>query len=224
MKTQAITPTLKNFHSYLFIGSKSEERLKAISILAKNLEVNLKTNSPDYTVITPLKNTIGIAEIRELKKRIFQKPSVEKLNAVLIQEADKLTVEAQNSLLKLLEEPPLKAIIIMEANTKASFLPTVLSRVAIHTIKTQIEKENSDSDPINNDLQGALIKILDVPDPKEWINSQIETHYFDLLKNPQDNRSQINFIEKLAQTKKMISANVNPKFSLATLIFDISKT
>lgn len=210
--------TVKNFQSYLFIGSDHPERLKNIDVLLKTLGTNRNANSPDLTVIEPVKNSIGIAQIRELKKKIFQKPSVEILNTVIIKNADKLTPEAQNSLLKLIEEPPDKAIIILEGETKSSFLPTVLSRVVIQNIT------NPNDRVLQKGIESPdLDQILEITDPNEWLSEQIQLRYFQLLGNFHNYKTQSAEIEKLATVKKMISANVNPKFLLASLFFSQNK-
>lgn len=219
LPAQAKITNPKNFQSYLFIGSSQEERLNAISNLCKKLGTNLKTNSPDFTVISPVKKTIGISQIRELKSTIYQKPSIEKFNTVLIKNADTLTNEAQNSLLKLIEEPPEMAVIIMEGDNKASFLPTVLSRVVISKVKNQNKQAEENPDLANRTQTITLEEVLDVEDPKEWINAQIQTRYFHLLSNLQNPKTQTAAIEQLANIKKMINANVNPKFLLANFIF-----
>ena len=76
-------------------------------------------NQPDIITITHSKNSIGVEEIRRMRADLQIKP------------AEKLTVQAQNALLKTLEEPPEYAVIILIANGLVSFLPTVLSRCVV---------------------------------------------------------------------------------------------
>lgn len=212
----------KNFQSYLFIGSTKIERFKNIDSLLLSLGTNRNSNSPDLTIIEPVKNSIGISQIRELKKYAYQKPTSENYNTVIVGSADTLTIEAQNSLLKLIEEPPEKTIIILEGENKASFLPTILSRVVV-----QKTNELEDSKVVNNPSQNIsnldLEEILDVVEPKVWINNQIKTRYYFLISNLEDSKKQVTSIENLANTKKMMRANVNPKFLLASLVFGQNK-
>lgn len=88
-------------------------------------------NHPDVKRIRTLpdKNTISVKQIRdELVKDISIRPYGGQYKIYLIEEAERLTVEAQNAMLKTLEEPPAYGIIIMMAESAAAFLPTILSR------------------------------------------------------------------------------------------------
>ncbi len=71
--------------------------------------------------------SIGINTIRELIKFSNLKPAFSKKKFIIIDNAEKLTIEAQNSLLKTLEEPPEGTTIILVSSSK-NLLPTVLSR------------------------------------------------------------------------------------------------
>ena len=69
--------------------------------------------------------------IRQMKQEIYLKPSVSDRKVYIIPEADTMNISAQNSLLKILEEPPLYCTIIMIAQNSGGFLDTVLSRANI---------------------------------------------------------------------------------------------
>ena len=90
-------------------------------------------NQPDIITITHSKNSIGVEEIRRSRMRadLQIKPYSSPHKIYLIPDAEKLTVQAQNALLKTLEEPPEYAVIILIANGLVSFLPTVLSRCVV---------------------------------------------------------------------------------------------
>lgn len=87
-------------------------------------------NDADSLTISSLegKNSIGIEQIRELKEWIALKPFSKKIKIILISEARKMTVEAQNSLLKILEEPPPQTLIILSTANHKGLLPTIQSR------------------------------------------------------------------------------------------------
>ena len=88
-------------------------------------------NNPDFFRITREdRSSIGINTIRDrLVRDIRIQPYQSAYKVYLIEEADTMTVEAQNALLKTLEEPPSYVLIILTANSSQVFLPTVLSRV-----------------------------------------------------------------------------------------------
>lgn len=74
---------------------------------------------------------IGIEPIRELEKFLSLKVPIEAKHSrlVLIHDAHLLTLEAQNALLKTLEEPPSGTILILTASHKQALLPTIQSRM-----------------------------------------------------------------------------------------------
>ncbi len=88
-------------------------------------------NHPDVKVLTKGdKASLGIGEVRSRLVYDAQiKPYQSAWKVYIIQDADTMTVEAQNALLKTLEEPPSYVLIILLANNSQKFLPTILSRV-----------------------------------------------------------------------------------------------
>ncbi len=75
------------------------------------------------------KQTIGIDKIRELSGRVYEKPIMAKYKAIIIENAHLLTKEAQNAMLKLIEEPPRYAVFMLLCNSTSRILKTVMSRV-----------------------------------------------------------------------------------------------
>lgn len=87
---------------------------------------------PDRKLFEPNKQgSIGIQQARSLIQWAYLKPFKKKFKVAIIQPADSLTTEAQNCLLKILEEPPLNTSIFLFAKRKESLLPTVISRCQI---------------------------------------------------------------------------------------------
>lgn len=81
--------------------------------------------------------SIGIEEIRSLQKKLFLKPIKSPSKAIAINDAQTLTIESQNALLKVLEEPPRNTIIILNASNENALLPTILSRCKIIKLKNK---------------------------------------------------------------------------------------
>src|SRR3990167_7049338 len=119
---------MTHFQSYLFIGSKKDTQ-KEIVALAKRLQIDINLSSPDIVEIAPQNLSISINEIRALKNKIFQKPLKSKFRLAIIRSSQKLTLPAQNALIKILEEPPVSAIIVLEAQEEQSIIETIKSRV-----------------------------------------------------------------------------------------------
>jgi len=87
-------------------------------------------NHPDFSMLAPLEagKAIKIDQVRQIQQQIFFKPIDGPKKILLIDPADKMNVAAANSLLKLLEEPPAHAILILISAQADSLLPTLLSR------------------------------------------------------------------------------------------------
>ena len=87
-------------------------------------------NHPDVKWITHEKaNSIGVDEVREqINNDIVIKPYSSKYKVYIIDEAEKMTVQAQNALLKTIEEPPEYAVIMLLTSNIDALLPTIRSR------------------------------------------------------------------------------------------------
>ncbi|MGD2278990.1 MAG: DNA polymerase III subunit delta' [Candidatus Omnitrophota bacterium] len=84
---------------------------------------------PDIVWIKPGKNRkIKIEEIRKARDVLNLKPFEAPANACVIEDAHMMTVEASNSLLKILEEPPERSLLILISSKKELLLPTIVSR------------------------------------------------------------------------------------------------
>ena len=75
-----------------------------------------------------LKNASGIDAMREIKNFLWQKPVDSAKRTVVINDADNLTPQAQNAILKIAEEPPEHALVILIISQLENLLPAILSR------------------------------------------------------------------------------------------------
>lgn len=80
--------------------------------------------------------SIGIEEIKKIQEKIFLKPLRSTIKLIVLEDAHLLTPEAQNALLKVLEEPPANTHIILSTETKEALLPTIISRCQIIELET----------------------------------------------------------------------------------------
>lgn len=83
---------------------------------------------PDLLVIEPTPQIIRIAAIRELVGALSLKPYQAAWRVVIVDQAEKLNPEAGNALLKVLEEPPARTVLILTAPQATDLLPTIVSR------------------------------------------------------------------------------------------------
>lgn len=87
-----------------------------------------KGGHPDVHLIENDQDAVRSDDIRLLRREIFLKPYEGRKRAFIIDNAHKLTAEAGNSILKVLEEPPAGSIIILVSSCPSRLLKTVLSR------------------------------------------------------------------------------------------------
>lgn len=129
-----LTNSIKNNkvnHAYMFEGMDGIGKKKFSDEFAKILlESENVESSPDFINIYPDGNSIKIAQIRKLQTDIIIKPH-KKYKIYIINQSEKMTVEAQNALLKTLEEPPEYAIMILITSNKEALLDTIKSRCEI---------------------------------------------------------------------------------------------
>ena len=85
------------------------------------------------------KLSMGIEDMKKMKEILFLKPIQSREKVIVIQESEALTIPAQNSLLKILEEPPNNTFIFLLTNSLESLIETIHSRCQI--IDLSITKE-----------------------------------------------------------------------------------
>ena len=103
-------------------------------------------NQPDIIRIMHEKpNTIGVGDIRtQVNDDIMIRPYSSKYKIYIIADADMMSVEAQNALLKTIEEPPEYAVIMLLTENAETLLPTIRSRcvmMKLRNIKDQLVKK-----------------------------------------------------------------------------------
>lgn len=121
-------------HSYLFLGSEGIGKSAVARAFASYLEFGGKEPaiilSDSFVIELGENHSIGIDAIREIKNFLWQTPNRSEYRTVIINESESLTGEAQNALLKITEEPPPAALIILVAKDAESLQPTLVSRLA----------------------------------------------------------------------------------------------
>lgn len=136
----------KTSHSYMFVGTEgigkkliAKEFAKMILCTDENkycskckscIEFDTN-NNPDFKIIEPDGNSLKIEQIREFQSKVYEKPIISNKKVYIINDSDKMTTEAQNCLLKTLEEPPEFVTIILIGANENSFLSTIKSRCMI---------------------------------------------------------------------------------------------
>ena len=93
-------------------------------------------NQPDIIYVTHEKTAISVDDVRrQINQDIVIKPYSSRYKIYLVDEAEKMNVQAQNALLKTIEEPPGYAVLILLTTNADAFLPTVRSRCVTLRLK-----------------------------------------------------------------------------------------
>ena len=166
--------TKKISHAYIINGEKSsgKEFVAKVFAMALQCEKNgvepcqechsckqaLSDNQPDIIKVTHEKpNTISVDDIRaQINNDVAIKPYSSPYKVYIMNEAEKMTVQAQNAILKTLEEPPEYAVIILLTTNVNSLLPTILSRCVVLNMKPVADEK----------VRKYLMEQLQVPDYK----------------------------------------------------------
>lgn len=131
-------------HAYLFHGPSGTGRMAMAQAFAKALFCSSGAaeacgvclecrkfdngNQADLTMIAPDGQSIKIDQIRELQRDLSFRNSGTKRKVYMIEKAEKMTVQAANSLLKFLEEPISPVVAILITDNGQAVLPTIRSR------------------------------------------------------------------------------------------------
>jgi len=234
--------------TFLIIGSDEKGRLaKAEEIIGK--KISQAVNNPDISLLEKKEgNSIGINEVRNLQNIASRKPFQEEKITVIIKEAQFLTIEAQNALLKILEEPPSKTLIALTTPDPSWLLPTIVSRCQIIQLplKTEIqigeEESQHISELLNQLLQSPVAHRFKVVE-EEGITKDRETAILWLNKltfvvrqelvslrsltpnqRPAPNISvsqYLGMLHSLAKFKKYLEANCNVRLTIENFLLEL---
>ena len=97
-------------------------------------------NHPDLQFIRPEGSLLRIGQIRELRKRVIYAPLEASRKVYILTDVERMNAEAENCLLKTLEEPPASSVLILLTSNIQALLPTTRSRCQIlqfHPMPTQ---------------------------------------------------------------------------------------
>jgi len=224
-----------------------EDKQKQLYLVEKICQVILKLSKDksyrthqDIFGIWPehiIGRSIKIEQIHEFIRKTQLKPYSARYKIGIIVQAEKMTLEAQNTLLKTLEEPPLNTFIILTCRKTSLLLQTIISRCQV------IEHQKNDTrtfrrDMVKNILSSSLIERFDIVEKvahtkdKEKQSEQIEALLFHLstyfrkqlrkvLENHKELHKNIEMINLIELTKRAINRNVNVRLSLENLMIHL---
>ncbi|MBU3918904.1 hypothetical protein KKC63_03320 [Patescibacteria group bacterium] len=199
-------------HAYLFYGpSKIGKRTFAIEF-AKSLQ-KPEERLANFSMLEPIKGeeednkreSIHILQIRELKSKLSLSSASDGYKIAIIDNAQAMTFDAQGAMLKLLEEPKGKSLIILIAELKDQLLSTITSRCQLIRFSTLSKQD------IGQFLDS---KDLDDSDKKMalWLSFGKMGRVIDYLDKKEERAIQKN---KIKEIRELIGAPIYEKFALA---------
>ena len=161
-------------HAYIINGEKSSGKEFIARVFAMTLQCEeggtepcgkcrscrqaLSDNHPDIIRVTHEKpNTISVDDIRaQVNGDVMIKPYSSRYKVYIVNEAEKMTVQAQNAILKTREEPPEYVVILLLVTNVNVLLPTILSRCVVLNMKPVPDEQ----------MKRFLMQQMEVPDYK----------------------------------------------------------
>lgn len=159
-------------HAYIISGEKGSGKKLLADLFARTLQCErkgtepcmecqsckqaLSLNQPDIIrVIHEKPNTISVEDIRtQINGDIMIRPYSSPYKIYIVDEAEKLSVQAQNALLKTIEEPPVYAVLLLLTTNAGMLLQTIRSRCVILELK-----------PVSSPMvKNYLMEQLEVPE------------------------------------------------------------
>lgn len=143
-------------HAYIFEGEKGLGKKMMAKIFASKILCSRESKDkcscnncqmfflgvhPDYFVVERDGGSIGVDKIRKLEAQLIMKPTYGDKKVFVIEDADTMTPDAQNALLKTLEEPPEYVVIILCSNNYSMMLDTIKSRAVKYSFKKNSRKD-----------------------------------------------------------------------------------
>lgn len=137
-----------------------------------------QNNQPDFTLIEPEEGNIKIEKIRQIQEKVLEKPIISSKKVYIIKDADYMTKEAGNCLLKTLEEPPEYVTIILIGANESLFLNTIRSRcmkvlfqkIEDEELRKYLEKNNITKELTKerlNAFNGSIERAIKIEERKE---------------------------------------------------------
>ena len=170
-------------------------------------------NYPNIEIVKPTGLSIKIKQIRQIVSDTAKKPFESGYKVIIIENAEKMTHDAQDAFLKTLEEPPANTVFLLLADNQNLLLPTIVSRCQVYQFKPVPLKEMkafiearydfpaSDIESAVRYSKGITGKALEILQDKESLKAR--TVYIDILDKA--------LTEKVGEAQLMAAAVVESK-------------
>ncbi|HEX8965292.1 MAG TPA: hypothetical protein VF820_02580 [Patescibacteria group bacterium] len=199
---------------------------------AKNLFLAKGINNVDIAIVDS-ENAIGIEDIRTIQKNLYLKPLKSLEKVLIIPNIQTASTEAQNSLLKVLEEPPANTTIVLLATTEKLLLPTILSRCKIEILdnKQEITAERTDeiakefekiaNAPIGEKLAIAQKLAEDKTEAINFLTTAITIARDQMIQDVKNNKSAIKKAGEINKLQKALTLASTTNVAMRMILEDL---
>lgn len=203
------------FPSTIIIGNDLSAIDQDLINLCSQLEHNLNPNNPDILKISEY----SIESIKSINNFLSRAPYSHSSKIVIIPDVDLLLTEAQNALLKILEEPGNANYFILTTSVPGRLVSTILSRC--HQIRLHNSSaKTTTSLRFSQDIKSALLQSETIATDKvaltALLQQELGAYHQLLIDHPSQNNRLI--IQKIIKALNMLHANVDPKSALDFLL------
>lgn len=200
----------------IIVSKNREERNKLIWELLDKFEIN-QTN-PD--ILTLEEEKIGIEDVKRIRKHLASKPFGSTAKSVVIFDGNNISLDAQNALLKTLEEPPGETIILIGVDSENKLLPTVLSRCLVISYQ-QSAISSQPSFNLNQLLETPIeerFEIVEKASDREQLLKDLTESYREKVL---EGKVKSGFLEELLKAQAWKESNVNIRTILEYLMLKL---
>ncbi|MCX6792219.1 MAG: hypothetical protein NT149_04245 [Candidatus Gottesmanbacteria bacterium] len=208
-------------HAFLIIGSDTESIRKECAA-----RINAWKISAWDIIRIPEVGTVGIEMIRDFERELALTPRNSPAKVGVLADIDRLTPEAQNALLKTLEEPPPHTYIIGTTSIPEALLPTIRSRMSVVKLPNVARKsDTSILVKLLRESPGQRITSLEPfiatrDDAKKFVTSLLGAAHEEFLKHPTPRLTAL--IRNLLAAQSQLSVNVNPRLVLDNAVLHLT--
>ena len=159
----------------IIVSKNREERDSKIWEILQEFQIN--QNNPDLFILEDEK--ITIAQVKQLIKHLSTKPFGRTAKSAVIFNGNNISPDAQNALLKILEEPPEESVILIGVDSETKLLATVLSRCLVLNHESGIRNQASkfDLDELfNASIEEKFEMVEKASDKDQFLNDLTESY------------------------------------------------
>lgn len=200
----------------ILINQGLNTQIKAAERFLEDLKI--KQNHPDLLWVES-ETSLGVKEVKTIREHLSFKPHSLDGKVVVVIGADSMTQDAQNSLLKTLEEPPTEASIVLTTSSEHKLLPTILSRCQLINIEDKLSTKDKGRVEVllNSDLV-TRFEIIEKTEDRETLLQELVGYFTEqLIQDP----NQLEFAKFLTETEKWQKAQGNIRTILEYLMLNL---